>query len=125
MIPDCYNETGYMLMYSVLMWILFTLAFYLADSLFRWKTSMVSALLNLVLVSVVSMLGAFAAAELKSGLLMSSLFQLAGVFLCSMAVSRAGQMLSWPRTWLVSLYCLLAYLAAGMILTGIFLFQHS
>ena len=116
MIPDSTNEIGYMLLYCVLMWVVFTLAFWLADNQHRWKDAMISALLNLVLISVLALLGSYAAAQLGTSMTMTTGFQLAGVLICSMVVSRIGQMLSWPRTWLVGLLSLIFYSVMGILL---------
>lgn len=120
MIPDSTNETGYMLLYCVLMWVVFTLAFWLADNQHRWKDAMISALLNLVLVSVLALLSSYAAAQLGTGMIMTTGFQLAGVLICSMAVSRIGQMLSWPRTLLAAVLNVTGYIVGGLILAWLF-----
>ena len=121
MIPDSSNEIGYMLFYCVLMWVVFTLAFWLADNQHRWKDAMISAMLNLVLVSVLALLGSYAAAQLGTSMTMTTGFQLAGVLICSMAVSRIGQMLSWPRTLLAAVLNVTGYIVGGLILAWLFI----
>ncbi len=121
MIPDSTNEIGYMLLYCVLMWLVFTLAFWLADNQHRWKDAMVSALLNLVLISVLALLGSYAAVQLGTSMVMTTGFQLVGVLICSMAVSRIGQMLSWPRTLLAAVLNVTGYVVGGLILAWLFI----
>lgn len=77
---------------------------------------MLGGLLTLVLASVLSMLTSFAAEQLLTGMVMNLTFQLTGILLCSMAVSRVMQMLSWPRTWLVGLLSLIFYSVMGILL---------
>ncbi|MBR6575917.1 MAG: hypothetical protein IKK73_02175 [Akkermansia sp.] len=110
-----------MLLYCVLMWVVFTLAFWLADNQHRWKDAMISALLNLVLVSVLALLGSYAAAQLGTSMTMTTGFQLVGVLICSMAVSRIGQMLSWPRTLLAAMLNVTGYIVGGLILAWLFI----
>lgn len=77
---------------------------------------MVGGLLILVLASVLSMLSGFAANQLQTGVLVSMIFQLAGIFISSMAVSRVLQMLSWPRTWLAAVLVLILYVTACILM---------
>lgn len=108
-------EIWFVLIYGILAWLSFALGLYLADDLHRKKEAMVGALLILVLASVLSMLAGFAAEQLQTGLLMSMAFQLTGIVLCVMAVSRVTQMLSWPRTWLAALLALIFYILAAVL----------
>lgn len=107
-------EIWLILVYGILAWIAFALGLYLADNFRRRKEAMAGGLLILVLASVLSMLSGFAAEQLQTGLLMSISFQLAGLFICTMAVSRVTQMLSWPRTWLAAVLALVFYLLAAI-----------
>jgi len=104
------------MLYCILSWVAFSGALYLADNLRRPKEAMLGGLLTLVLASVLSMLTSFAAEQLLTGMAMNISFQLAGILLCSMAVSRVMQMLSWPRTWLVGLLSLIFYSVMGILL---------
>ncbi len=116
MIPPCHNELWFMLLYCVLTWVLLTLAFYVPDSLHRWKSAMACALVELVLAAVLSMLSSYAAAQLGTGFLMAGIFQLAGIMASAMAVSRVFQMLNWPRTWLAGALTVTAYLLVGQLM---------
>lgn len=123
MIPVCNNEMWYVVLYCALSWLLFSLAFWLADRQKRKKEAMVAGLLNLVLVSVLNMLGTFALETMQSGVEMAAGFQIAGVLICSMAVSRVLQMQGWLRTWLAGLLAMLGYLLCGVILAWLMLQQ--
>lgn len=116
MIPQCNNEIWYVLLYCVLLFLLFFLVFLLADNLKRKREALTGALLNLVLISVLSMLSSYAAEALNPGLYMTAGFQLTGVLICSMAVSRVLQMLNWWRTWLLGIATVLVYLLGGLLL---------
>lgn len=116
MIPSGMQEIGVIMLYCALTWVAFTLALRLPDNLRRWKEAMLGGMLTLVLASVLSMLASFAAEQLQTGLAMNLTFQLAGILLCAMAVSRVVQMLSWPRTWLVGLLSLLFYSLVGVLI---------
>ncbi|MBR3903515.1 MAG: hypothetical protein IKJ29_07660 [Akkermansia sp.] len=125
MMPLFHPEIWFVMLYCVLMWALFALAFFLADNLWRKKEAMVCGLLNLVLVSVLAMLSNFAAQMLGAGWLMSAGFLVIGILLCSMAVSRVCQMLGWLRTCLAAFYALLAYSACGFILGWVIVALHA
>lgn len=125
MMPLFHPEIWFVMLYCVLMWMLFSLAFFLADDLWRKKEAMVCGLLNLLLVSVLAMLSNFAAQMLGTGWLMSAGFLVIGILLCSMAVSRVCQMLGWFRTFLAAFYALLAYSACGFILSWIIMALHA
>lgn len=109
-------EIWFVLVYGILAWIAFSLGLYLGDNFHRKKEAMVGGLLILVLASVLGMLSGFAAEQLQTGLVMSLSFQLVGIFICTMAVSRVCQMLNWPRTWLAALLSLVFYLIAALII---------
>lgn len=119
MIPPCNNELWFTLLYCVLTWLGLTLAYWLADSLKRWRNAMACGLTELVLASVLAMLSSIAAAQLGTGLLMSGGFQLVGLIISAMAVSRVFQMQSWPRTWLAAVLVLLVYLLLGWLLAWV------
>ncbi len=104
------------MIYCILTWVAFTGALYLADNLRRPKEAMLGGLLTLVLASVLSMLTSFAAEQLMTGMAMNLTFQLSGILLCAMAVSRVVQMLSWPRTWLVGALSLIFYTIVAILL---------
>lgn len=104
------------MLYCILTWVAFSGALYLADNLRRPKEAMLGGLLALVLASVLSMLTSFAAEQLQTGIAMNLSFQLSGILLCTMAVSRVVQMLSWPRTWLVGVLSLLFYTFAALFM---------
>lgn len=110
------QEIWVILLYCILSWVAFSLALYLADNVKRKKEAMVGGLLILVLASVLSMLSGFAANQLQTGVLVSMIFQLAGIFISSMAVSRVLQMLSWPRTWLAAVLVLILYVTACILM---------
>lgn len=114
MIPSHFKEICLVLLFCGLTWLAFSLALYLADNLKRKKEAIVGGLLILVLTSVLGMLSGFAAEQLQTSLLMIAIFQCLGIFICTMAVSRVCQMLSWGRTWLAALLALLLYLAAAV-----------
>lgn len=116
MIPSGIQEIWVVMLYCILAWVAFAGALYLADNLRRPKEAMLGGLLTLVLASVLSMLTSFAAEQLLTGMVMNLTFQLTGILLCSMAVSRVMQMLSWPRTWLVGLLSLIFYSVMGILL---------
>lgn len=104
------------MIYCILTWVAFTGALYLADNLHRPKEAMLGGLLTLVLASVLSMLSSFAAEQLLTSMAMNLTFQLSGILLCAMAVSRVVQMLSWPRTWLAGVLSLLFYTLAALFI---------
>ena len=106
----------YVALYCILAWVVFSLALYLPDASRRKKEAMVGGLLNLVLVSVLSMLSGFAAEQLGTSMGITAAFQISGVLLCSLAVSRVVQMLSWPRTWVVGVLAVAGYLLVGVVL---------
>lgn len=110
------QEIWVILLYCILSWVAFSLALYLADNVKRKKEAMVGGLLILVLASVLSMLSGFAANQLQTGVLVSMIFQLAGIFISSMAISRVLQMLSWPRTWLAAVLVLILYVTACILM---------
>lgn len=116
MLPLCNNEMWYVALYCILAWVVFSLALYLPDASRRKKEAMVGGLLNLVLVSVLSMLSGFAAEQLGTSMGITAAFQISGVLLCSLAVSRVVQMLSWPRTWVVGVLAVAGYLLVGVVL---------
>ncbi len=124
MIPSGIQEIWVVMLYCVLAWAAFSAALYLADNWQRPKEAMLGGLLVLVLASVISMLTSFAAEQLLTGMAMNLTFQLSGIMLCAMAVSRVVQQLSWPRTWLAGVLSLLFYsiiavlLGWGIILMG-------
>lgn len=116
MIPSGIQEIWVVMLYCILTWVAFTGALYLADNLHRPKEAMLGGLLTLVLASVLSMLTSFAAEQLQTGIAMNLSFQLSGILLCTMAVSRVVQMLSWPRTWLAGVLSLLFYTLAALFI---------
>ena len=116
MIPSGIQEIWVVMLYCILTWVAFSGALYLADNLRRPKEAMLGGLLILVLASVLSMLTSFAAEQLQTGIAMNLTFQLTGILLCAMAVSRVMQMLSWPRTWLVGLFALFFYTLSGVLI---------
>lgn len=116
MITDGDNELWWMLLYCGILWFILSLAFWLADSQRRLKEASISGFVELFLISTLAMISGFAAAELQQGMLVTTIFQLTGVLISSMAVSRVIQMQSWPRTWLAALLSMLGYLAAGVVL---------
>lgn len=125
MIPPLQHEIWYILLYCTLVWLTFSISFWLVDSQRRIKVAAVAGLLNLILVSVLSMLAGFAAEQLGTGMLMTSSFQIVGLLACTIAVSRLCQMLSWPRTFLVALIAAAAYILSGMIVLWLMLhMQH-
>ena len=125
MIPGGINEIWFVLIYSALTWAAFSLGLYLADNLHRKKEAMLGGLLLVVLASVLAMLSSFAALELGTGLEMSTIFLMSGITLCSMAVSRVCQMLSWPRTFLAAVYSVVGYVLVSLILGwGLAYYMH-
>lgn len=104
-----------MLVYCILSWAAFSMALLLADKWHRKKEAMTGGLLILVLVSVLSLLSGVAVESLQTGVGMSMAFLLAGIFFCTMAVSRVIQMLSWPRTWLAGSLGLVLYLVVTIL----------
>lgn len=110
MSPSVFREIWIILLFCLLTWSGFSAALYLADTFRRKKEALVGGALMVLLSSVLGMLAGFAAAFLQAGLIISTLFQLSGIFLCTMAVSRVLQMLTWPRTWLIGLLGLLFYI---------------
>lgn len=116
MIPSGIQEIWVVMLYCILTWVAFSGALYLADNLRRPKEAMLGGLLALVLASVLSMLTSFAAEQLQTPLAMNLSFQLSGILLCIMAVSRVVQMLSWPRTWLAGVLSLLFYTLAALLI---------
>lgn len=110
------QEIWVILLYCILSWVAFTLALYLADNVKRKKEAMVGGVLILVLASVLSMLSGFAANQLQTGMVMNMVFQLSGIFVSTMAVSRVLQVLSWPRTWLAAILVLAFYLTACILM---------
>ena len=116
MLPECNNELWSVALYCVFSWIMFSLALYLPDALKRKKEAMVGAMLIMVLVAVLVLLSGYATAQLDNGLMMNMAFMIVGVAICTMAVSRVLQMLSWPRTWLAGLLGVVGYLLVGIIL---------
>lgn len=116
MIPSGIQEIWVVMIYCILTWVAFTGALYLADNLHRPKEAMLGGLLTLVLASVLSMLASFAVEQLLTSMAMNLTFQLSGILLCAMAVSRVVQMLSWPRAWLVGVLALIFYTTASILL---------
>lgn len=116
MIPSGIQEIWVVMLYCILTWVAFSGALYLADNLRRPKEAMLGGLLALVLASVLSMLTSFAAEQLQTPLAMNLTFQLSGILLSIMAVSRVVQMLSWPRTWLAGVLSLLFYTLAALFI---------
>ncbi len=116
MTTDCNNELWWMLLYCGILWFILSLAFWLADSQRRLKEASISGFVELFLISTLALISGYAAAELQQGMLMTTIFQLAGVLISSIAVSRVIQMLSWTRTWIAALLSMLGYLAAGIAL---------
>jgi hypothetical protein len=116
MLPVCNNELWSVVLYCALSWVMFSLALYLPDAQKRKKEAMVGAMLIMVLVAVLALLSGYAAAQLETGLMMNMVFMIVGVAICTMAVSRVLQMLSWPRTWLAGLLGVVGYLLVGIIL---------
>lgn len=104
------------MLYCILTWVAFSGALFLPDNLRRAKEAMLGGLMTLVLASVLSLLASFAAEQLQTGVGMNLTFQLSGILLCSMAVSRVVQMLSWPRTWLVGVLALIFYTIMAILL---------
>lgn len=116
MIPPCDNSLGAVLLYCVMVWLAFSLALLAAGPDRGLKAAALGGFLTLVLSACIAMLAAYAMEGLGTGLLMAGSFQLVGVGVCAMAVSRVCQMLSWPRTLLAGFLCILGYLLAGLIL---------
>jgi len=116
MIPSGIQEIWVVMIYCILTWVAFSGSLYLADNLRRPKEAMLGGLLALVLASVLSMLTSFAAEQLQTPLAMNLTFQLSGILLSIMAVSRVVQMLSWPRTWLAGVLSLLFYTLAALFI---------
>lgn len=116
MTTDCNNELWWMLLYCGILWFILSLAFWLADSQRRLKEASISGFVELFLISTLALISGYAAAALQQGMLMTTIFQLAGVLISSIAVSRVIQMLSWTRTWIAALLSMLGYLAAGIAL---------
>ncbi len=117
MLPPLIDEMWFILLYCLLLCCVFSLALYLPDNFRRKKEASAGGLLILVLYSVLSMLSGFATEELGAGFMMTSVFQLAGLIICTMAVSRVLQMLSWPRTWIAALLSVSLYLLVSLILS--------
>lgn len=117
MLPPLIDEMWFILLYCLLLCCVFSLALYLPDNFRRKKEASTGGLLILVLYSVLSMLSGFATEELGAGFMMTSVFQLAGLIICTMAVSRVLQMLSWPRTWIAALLSVSFYLLVSLILS--------
>jgi hypothetical protein len=115
MSPTAFHEIWIVLLFCLLTWGGFAAALYLPDSFRRKKEAWVGGALMVLLSSILGMLSGFAAAFLQAGLIMSILFQASGIFLCTVAVSRVLQMLTWPRTWLVGLLALLFYLLSFLL----------
>ena len=115
-LPDS-TEIWFVLLYSVLTWLGFSLALFLADPYRRLRVAAVGGLLVLILASVLAMLAGFASEQLQTGEGMTTTFQLVGVGACLMAVSRVTQLLTWPRTWLAAVYGLVAYICSALILS--------
>lgn len=116
MIPSGLQEIWVVMLYCILTWAAFSISLYLADNLRRIKEAVLGGLLALVLASVLSMLSSFAAEQLLTSISMNLAFMLSGVLLCTMAVSRVMQMLSWPRTWLVGILSLLFYIIVSILI---------
>lgn len=116
MIPSGIQEIWVVMLYCILTWVAFSGSLYLADNLRRAREAMLGGVLTLVLASVISMLCSFAAEQLLTGMPMNLSFQLSGVLLSSMAVSRVVQMLSWARTWLAGGLSLLFYTISSMLI---------
>ena len=121
MVPACNNDFWYILLYCILLWSLLVLALLAADPRHRWKESLAGAAVELILISTLSTLSGFAIIQLQSGYLMAVFFQLAGVIISAMAVSRVVQLLNWRRTLLAAVYSLVAYLLTGFVLTQLFM----
>ena len=117
MVPACNNDFWYILLYCVLLWGFLVLALLAADPLHRWKESLAGAAVELILISTLSTLSGFAIIQLQTGYLMAVIFQLVGVIISAMAVSRVFQLLTWRRTLLAAVYSLVAYLLTGLILS--------
>ena len=115
MSPTAFREIWIILLFCLLTWGGFSAALYLPDTFKRKKEALVGGALMVLLSSVLGMLAGFAAAFLQAGLIISTLFQLSGIFLCTMAVSRVLQMLTWPRTWLTGLLGLLFYILCFLL----------
>ena len=116
MIPPCDNSLGAVLLYCVMVWLAFSLALLASGPDRGLKAAALGGFLTLVLSACIAMLAAYAMASLGTGLLMAGSFQLVGVGVCAMAVSRVCQMLSWPRTLLAGFLSVVGYLLAGLIL---------
>ena len=104
------QQFWFALLYSLLTWVAFSLACYLADDLRRRKPAMFAGLLALICAAVIVLLAGYAAIVMQTGMLMSLIFQICGILLSVMSVSRVVQMLSWPRTWLAGGLALFFYL---------------
>ena len=116
MFPTQAQEIWITLLYCILTWVAFAAAYYLADPLHRRKEAMIGGLIAFMAVSILMMLAGYASVFMGVGLLMSLIFQLCGVLLSTMAVSRVVQMLSWPRTWLAGGLALFFYLIVSTLI---------
>lgn len=116
MFPTHAQEIWITLLYCVLTWVAFSAAYYLADTLHRRKEAMIGGLIAFMAVSILMMLAGYASVFMGVGVLMSLIFQLCGILLSTMAVSRVVQMLPWPRTWLVGGLALFFYLIVSTLI---------
>ena len=116
MFPTHAQEIWITLLYCVLTWVAFSAAYYLADTLHRRKEAMIGGLIAFMAVSILMMLAGYASVFMGVGVLMSLIFQLCGVLLSVMAVSRVVQMLPWPRTWLAGGLALFFYLIVSTLI---------
>lgn len=116
MFPTHAQEIWITLLYCVLTWVAFAAAYYLADTLHRRKEAMIGGLIAFMVVSILMMLAGYATVFMGVGVLMSLIFQLCGVLLSVMAVSRVVQMLPWPRTWLAGGLALFFYLIVSTLI---------
>jgi hypothetical protein len=116
MFPTHAQEIWITLLYCVLTWVAFSAAYYLADTLHRRKEAMIGGLIAFMVVSILMMLAGYASVFMGVGVLMSLIFQLCGVLLSVMAVSRVVQMLPWPRTWLAGGLALFFYLIVSTLI---------
>ena len=115
MLASPLQQFWFALLYSLLTWVAFSLACYLADDLRRRKPAMFAGLLALICAAVIVLLAGYAAIVMQTGMLMSLIFQICGILLSVMSVSRVVQMLSWKRTWLAGILALFFYLLASAI----------
>lgn len=116
MFPTHAQEIWITLLYCVLTWVAFSAAYYLADTLHRRKEAMIGGLIAFMAVSILMMLAGYASVFMGVGVLMSLIFQLCGILLSTMAVSRVVQMLPWPRTWLAGGLALFFYLIISTLI---------